>query len=1030
MGRRRLAVAVVGMVLVASQASGDLQLGGFNCVAPSRLAAGETFRCTLGPSVMSGGPVSPQGTVIGTDRGHEHVDTVRGERWRFFGTPGQTTGWVIQAAAGPVCGDAILNQQSEQCDGTALSTSIPCDACTGACQCVVTTPTPTPTATGTAATPTFTAGGGAPTATPSASVTPTATFTPGCGNGVKEAGEACDPTDDVTGICADRCTAGCQCQCFCGDGQVDVGCTSGTDEECESGGTAASFGNAVQFAGNNATALKDSVAGRSTFDFTSTPFTVCVHVVVSTPAIRWWVDFGAAIGNSGNGWAFRPSSDGSFQLVGSDTDTGKNNATRAAISSTGVILAGQSQIACGTRSGGTGALYLATDGDAALTDVTSDGTILNPFTSNAGLLALAIGNRSGLGGSVATSDAIDQVLIFDAALSKAQLDAIVFDPVTGSEPNLVFAAKLDEPAGSLSFGDSSPTGATLTAVGSGYTAGVPSTFTPATSGGGGLTGCDPGETCNPSLCTCATTGDPGSRILYVSPPDGAVGGNDAFSGLSPSTPWLHPSWAIDPANPRKAVAGDTIHLLGGTYTLATTGFIRHVAGTFNPDGNTGGVCDGLSGATAPCGTAANPITYFAERDAIFDTDGVRNGVYIQGAKWIVVDGLVVEHEGTAQPPSSDLNPGGIKLDNVADVTVKKAVVRGSNSVFDGHGIRQQYSSRTAFEDSEIYGTHRHAFSCFNSESPRFHRLYTNRRYAAPIGPDSQEAVVSYGCRGGFYEDIICENGGNCVTSHGGGTWQGNEGSGQQFFNVICLNEGSASRIDSRAGTLGPLRSVTMRNVVFAHNSPTEGGGNHLRVTTVDKFNVSDATFFGTTGTGFSVKDSSSNNCATIGNCSITGNRLLFIGNNVAMNVEDQNGCALDKVRFSGNTTNALNQADKCTGGGGSCTCTNVSTATITGMGFTSTNGITESTDWPTTGAKINCQKLNGVDTALPFFDPSPAPTPANCLPGGAKCKYAVAWAGAPVAGISDIDGDSLRDFHERVNIKSNGTGFVPDVTCP
>ncbi len=63
---------------------------------------------------------------------------------------------------------------------------------------------------------------------------PTATFTPGCGNGVVEPGETCDPPGSIQGPNGNLCRSDCT---FCGDGvkQANDGeqCDDGNSTECD-----------------------------------------------------------------------------------------------------------------------------------------------------------------------------------------------------------------------------------------------------------------------------------------------------------------------------------------------------------------------------------------------------------------------------------------------------------------------------------------------------------------------------------------------------------------------------------------------------------------------------------------------------------------------------------------------------------------------------------------------------------------------------------------------------------------------------
>jgi hypothetical protein len=102
----------------------------------------------------------------------------------------------------------------------------------GVCPTPTPTPTPTVTATPTAtdtATPT-------PTDTATDTPTPTATITPGCGNGILEGGETCDPPGSFVAPNGNECNTNCT---FCGDGiingtiQLPETCDDGNSDQCD-----------------------------------------------------------------------------------------------------------------------------------------------------------------------------------------------------------------------------------------------------------------------------------------------------------------------------------------------------------------------------------------------------------------------------------------------------------------------------------------------------------------------------------------------------------------------------------------------------------------------------------------------------------------------------------------------------------------------------------------------------------------------------------------------------------------------------
>jgi hypothetical protein len=137
------------------------------------------------------------------------------------------------------------------------------------------------------------------------------------------------------------------------------------------------------------------------------------------------------------------------------------------------------------------------------------------------------------------------------------------------------------------------------------------------------------------------------------------GGNDAADGLSVATAWATPSHAASVAE-----GGDTVHVLDGSYA----GFYQSASGT-----------------------AGNPITYHAEGANVritADNGTTPDGINIENADWVVIDGFIVDNRTRA----------GIRTALSHFVTI-----RNCHTGYNGHwGIFSGFADDLTIENNEAH----------------------------------------------------------------------------------------------------------------------------------------------------------------------------------------------------------------------------------------------------------------------------------------------------------------------------------------
>jgi hypothetical protein len=209
------------------------------------------------------------------------------------------------------------------------------------------------------------------------------------------------------------------------------------------------------------------------------------------------------------------------------------------------------------------------------------------------------------------------------------------------------------------------------------------------------------------------------RTVYISP-----SGSDSAPGTQ-AQPWATFGFALPQLLP-----GDTLMLLDGTYTLATSGL---------PSAQ----CD----MTTQTGSPNAPITVQAlhPRGAVLQSIGGQEsiGVY-RCSDWVFRDLVTL---------GGDLFNGGydvIALHESTRITLKGLLVMNDNRFQNGELVGFSDTNDSTFEDSELYNFHRHALAFFHAHGNTARNLYMNGRDWPDIdggypsaGPGGDEGVLFY-----------------------------------------------------------------------------------------------------------------------------------------------------------------------------------------------------------------------------------------------------------------------------------------------
>lgn len=280
---------------------------------------------------------------------------------------------------------------------------------------------------------------------------------------------------------------------------------------------------------------------------------------------------------------------------------------------------------------------------------------------------------------------------------------------------------------------------------------------------------------------------------YISPT-----GSNGNDGQTTGTPWLTFAHALS-----NTVCGDTLLVMDGTYTSATTGALS---------------------VTKVC-TQGAPYTVSAVNSRVPLFSGTGSGAMVQAgnAAWIVFNGLRVKSTDNVSGNATAV----VNISTSADIQFINGLVSENNRYFNNHLIQLTTSSRVLIQDTELYGFHRHGILIYNpggtsaGENNTVRRVYCHGRNHADIvggyvsGPtDTADACVAiYPASNTIVENVMGESMGTLVTMPATAKSVFNQVLGSAM--LVSGGQGEAVvKMDARGATLTlQPNSHVLRNVV-------------------------------------------------------------------------------------------------------------------------------------------------------------------------------------------------------------------------
>jgi len=464
-------------------------------------------------------------------------------------------------------------------------------------------------------------------------------------------------------------------------------------------------------------------------------------------------------------------------------------------------------------------------------------------------------------------------------------------------------------------------------------------------------------------------------------------GSDANPGTTPAAPWgtfAHASAHLRP--------GDVLGVMDGVYEPQTTGLIA-------VDCNAG----------AARGTAAAPITVRAvnERRAVLRSDGLVVAINAVNAEyWNFLGFVAIGADREARQGNYHL----IGVDYSHCISVKRCVAAYANRTGANANNQLQvvrYSTDVTVEECEYYGHHRHALSVWKSHNCTARRNYINPRHHRGPGERGDEAIVFYQSSWCIAENNISEGFNLGFQAHGGVTYDGLPGgSYNQFLGNISIDAYNATRTDSRLRPhteIKPAVGNVFRDFLVVR--PRRFG---IWLSSTTDTLVENATIYAGASDGFVADERGDGPYDQVpGGASFTLRNSLIIGCAGAGVRTDYPQWLLERCVVTGNvggdfvTEGAGELRDMphlaATGIGldvGECMVYVPTGSALRGAGA----------DGADVGANVIYRYVDGTLTAEPLWDPATGEFPH----------------GVPVAGISDIAGDSVGDVHTRLNVNCSG----------
>ncbi len=385
--------------------------------------------------------------------------------------------------------------------------------------------------------------------------------------------------------------------------------------------------------------------------------------------------------------------------------------------------------------------------------------------------------------------------------------------------------------------------------------------------------------------------DASGATYYLSPV-----GSDSAAGTSVAGAWRTFGRAFSSARPLRA--GDTLVLLDGVYTAATTGLPSISCAT--------------SGGNANDGTAAAPITIRAqnERRAFLKADGTRSAFVMQSCSYYDIVGLRAENRDLVGGASGAGYP--FRFVSSFHLTIRRNLAAYPNRYANAHGFGLEQCGDSLLEENEVYYAHRHAFSIFQSENVTLRRNYANSRNRASVGGFADDNVNGGDEGISIYDSSRCRSENNVMERtegfevHSGySTYAGNPGGWYNTFSGdISHHDEFGAGPDGRGSALSPkpARYNTYRDLVVARAT-----GEALKLRSASDTVVENVTVFAGEANGFYATNNSGSypRCTDLPapGCTSRASNVLSFGNaGVGILAENQQSWTIESSNSHGNAS--------------------------------------------------------------------------------------------------------------------------------
>lgn len=492
-----------------------------------------------------------------------------------------------------------------------------------------------------------------------------------------------------------------------------------------------------------------------------------------------------------------------------------------------------------------------------------------------------------------------------------------------------------------------------------------------------------------------------AEIFYISPT-----GSNANNGTSSSTPFLTFAYALDAT---RASCGDTLIVMDGVY-------------------GDGGPSTGKLSITNRVCTLGNELIIQAQnqRQAKIVDSGTGKAVNIVDSAHITIDGLyAVSTDNSGQTAQG--TPFFTNRNN--HITLKNLVGKNPNRYANVHMFAIENSTDVLIEDSEAYVFHRHCVEMWQSTRVTARRVYCNPRGGKiPGGFGLAEdavgtggaAVSMYPCQNCIAENVIADGTTHKMflnemnATYGASILM----SGSKVIGSICYkcNTGHGLYINSRnnPGLNYTPQFITVRDVALVDQDTY---GYAVRVSDGVNITLDHISGLSVSGVG-DVQNGihTDNNLgpggiprgSTPAENSITMTNILMRGyDDVGFNIAGFNTWSGDEVwshlngsNFSPSLPSNWTNTSTADPGIGTCKVWIPAGAAVKGAG----------TGGSDIGATILYRYVDGVLTDVPLWDPI-----TGAFPRGAADRD----------NTNRVVGESLFDFHARINVNSNGCVFPP-----